>query len=134
MPNTLPDLPSALIRFALADLALVEADPRYFVEMGDWHYPSAGTCEVCLAGAVMAKSLGTSPDTPHHPFDFEDPLANKLRALNFFHTGDLQAAFLVLDLPDPPFLGADITPYDHNPAQFRSDMADLATELMEHGL
>ena len=35
----LPGKPSALIRLALHDLALVERSKKYRVDMGSWHMP-----------------------------------------------------------------------------------------------
>lgn len=66
---TLPDKPSELIDLALRDLADVESDPNYCVEMEvQWHaslywYQSGRPkCAVCLAGAVMARSLHAPPN------------------------------------------------------------------------
>jgi hypothetical protein len=61
--SKLPTKPSAAIRLALADLRKVEEDPSYTVRMDWWHWPiSEGVCAVCLAGAVMAKTLGAPRD------------------------------------------------------------------------
>ena len=51
----LPNLPSELITIALADLALVEAAPRYRVNMGESHAPGL-ECSVCFSKALMAKT------------------------------------------------------------------------------
>ena len=60
--SRLPDRPSDLLELALVDLALAEADGRYLVNMWHWHLPalvaSDEACEACLAGSVMAFSLG----------------------------------------------------------------------------
>jgi hypothetical protein len=56
--NKLPEKPSELIEVALRDLELCIKDPNYRVDMTTWHAPMNGVCLVCLAGAVMAKSLG----------------------------------------------------------------------------
>ena len=52
----LPNKPSELLKVALTDLELVEGDSKYRVDMRNWHTPQYDkTCEVCLAGSVMAK-------------------------------------------------------------------------------
>ena len=55
-----------LASLALKDLAAVERSPKYEVNMWAWHRPveSRGSkvCHVCLAGAVMAKTLKVSQD------------------------------------------------------------------------
>lgn len=68
----LPNKLSELIRLAMKDLELVENDEKYKVDMdmGSWHFPwfseeaehfdvddEVEVCNVCLAGAVMAKTL-----------------------------------------------------------------------------
>lgn len=57
----LPEKVSELIRLALADLRKIEGDNRYVVNMMTWHVPTwhggSEECSVCLAGAVMAKTL-----------------------------------------------------------------------------
>lgn len=54
-----PSKPSELIRLALRDLKAVERSKNYVINMHSWHEPdeTAGVCHVCLAGAVMARSL-----------------------------------------------------------------------------
>lgn len=61
--KTLPNRLSDLIEVAVADCKKVAADKRYRFNMRKWHYamPAAKgmrVCSVCMAGAVMAKSLG----------------------------------------------------------------------------
>ncbi len=56
--NKLPNKPSELLEVAMHDLSLVERSSKYKVDMWSWHKPTgAGYCEVCMAGAVMAKTL-----------------------------------------------------------------------------
>lgn len=93
MNNNLPDLPSALIRLALADLREVEKlSDVYVVNMSAWHSPNGagdGRCEVCLAGAVLARTLGFSPED--HMITNLHRISNqtrrKMSALNAFRTG-----------------------------------------------
>ena len=58
--RNLPNKPSELLIVARDDLEKCIAD-GYFVRMGQWLSMLDGTCSVCLAGAVMAKSLGIHP-------------------------------------------------------------------------
>ena len=63
-------LPTA-IRQSIEDLRACRKDDRYELNMIRWHIPNGnGKCVVCLAGAVMAKRLGSLPDHETHPVDF----------------------------------------------------------------
>lgn len=130
--SSLPDKPSELIRVALADLAKVEADPRYVVDMGMWHEPLAppfdGKCAVCLAGAVMAGTLGISAERSLRPEDFDDDTNRKLDDLDEMRLGWVPDRF---DFSDH---GRPITKYADNPARFRADMERFASDLEEAGL
>lgn len=55
----LPTKLHELIYIALHDLEMVEKDPKYSVDMGQWHFYSdqKDVCYVCLAGSVMANTL-----------------------------------------------------------------------------
>lgn len=134
--STLPSLPSALIRLALSDLSQCEKDPHYTINMNVWHDPEHedGICHVCLAGAVMAKTLAYPHDrtvlpsiTLHYP---------ELSALDHFRTGDISSALRCLHIPLPPGIPMwTHTPiYDEDPAAFHTAMSDLATLLESHSL
>ena len=91
----LPTKPSELIRLALADLRACERDDRYVVDMGDWHRPSMDdreVCRVCLAGAVLAQTLGLPRE---HAISTEDlagygsSVQGALLALDFFRRGEI---------------------------------------------
>lgn len=136
---TLPDKPSELIRVALADLRKCEADERYEIDMSEWHLPDGdGGCFVCLAGAVMAKSLGAEEDdevTPDNYFLDECGTERKLRALDDFRCGGVRAGLRELGIPMPP-MPPTCRPslYHESPVQFHADMHALADELERHGL
>lgn len=55
----LPTKLSDLLELALRDLISCERSPRYRVNMDQWHVwrPKQKVCEVCLAGAVIARTL-----------------------------------------------------------------------------
>ena len=138
MSTTLPTTPSALLRTAMADLKSVEADPRYYVNMGVWHEmsPRTGLCHVCLAGAVMAKSLNFSPTEDIQPAGFNDTVYAQLHALNALRLGEINFALHHLDIEPPKALPVRIgvSSYEQNRLQFHADMEALATLLQEHGL
>lgn len=91
MNNNLPDLPSALIRLALSDLRDVEKlSDVYVVDMDLWHEPGGAgdsRCAVCLAGAVVARTLGFSPEDRRILYRISDQTRRKMRALNAFRQG-----------------------------------------------
>ena len=123
--TTLPNQPSELIRLALDDLDWLSSSSQYTIDMGAWHRPEQdGTCHICLAGAVMARSLGADR---HWIYDPDDYKAEKLRALDCFRRGAVRAGLDEMgsrasDYPD----GIWVTPYDEDPEQFVEDMLELA--------
>jgi hypothetical protein len=137
--SKLPDKPSELIRVALTDLAKCEAMPeKYQVHMRDWHTPlsSPNVCSVCLAGAVMAQTLGADIGVELDPDDFAD--VNKLCALDDLRIGDVVQALWLLGLVSGSHfyhdLNRKITDYEASPTMFREEMNKLADELEKAGL
>lgn len=142
-----------MIAVALADLAKVEADPRYVVDMSLWHRPKdkSRRCVVCLAGAVMAKTLGSDPTEYVAPHFFDLDVAWKLETLDEFRLGG-GAVFLGLAmihshcspqdvinlvLADPSgfdHLRVDVPEYADDPPGFVAAMTLLASRLREIGL
>ena len=134
--NTLPDKPSELINVALADLAKVEQSKKYEVDMDTWHDPSAGICYVCLAGAVMAKSLQASPDKSLLPSMHNGGLSGKLSALDEFRTGDVSWGFsdMGIDVEEDVLnFDRDINDYEDDPKAFKRDMRKLSKDLAKAG-
>lgn len=131
----LPTLPSALLELALNDLIQVENDPRYRVHMGYWHNPS-DTCAVCFGGAVLAKSLGVSPDERIDILDTV-PLHNRkqISALDHARGGWWYGFFgdLGYDL-DNADLMTDVTAYDEDPEMFKHDIRVAIGILKENDL
>ena len=128
----LPDKPSELIRLALADLALCAADPNYAIDMGQWHMPEYGVCRVCLAGAVIAKTLNATRAAELYPEDFPEN-RKKINALDDFRDGWVCSALDELghDLSNWGH-GAgyrEITSYRADPGAFMADMRQLADDL-----
>lgn len=148
--KTLPDKPSESIRLALTDLRACEADPLYNVGMGDWHRPCDGVCHVCLAGAVMAKSLECPREKSFVPSMIKSAymeraagvsaeqfqvLTNKLTAIDRFRSGYIGPAFSALNIPKPDAIPDSmfIHAYNISRDEFYNDMEGLATLLEQHG-
>lgn len=82
----LPKKLSDRILVALHDLELVEADPRYKIDMDTWHKPN-GQCAVCLAGSVMAKTLNAPIKVELDTCDFPYEIEEQLEGLNAVRCG-----------------------------------------------
>jgi hypothetical protein len=139
--SKLPDKPSALIRVALEDLEKCEKDERYRIYMADYHLATSnGPCLVCLAGVVLAKTIGIPPTETYGPTrlaaDGNLDNARKLYALDLFRCGSIKAALSDLRIPHPDGLPNHhgVTDYDRNPAQFKTDMRAMADLLESEGL
>ena len=139
----LPGKPSELIKLAINDLKEVERDPRYRVDMDQWHrvgMPYDDRCHLCLAGAVMAGQLGVDSDEGATPGMFDELKA--LRALDEFRQGELHNAFGYLSIDIPNDLRYDIEVPDYSnsrynntdgPKQFKEAMLFMADELARKG-
>lgn len=140
-PDTLPDKPSELIRVALADLEKCENDPKYEIFMGTWHdpYPSAGVCDVCLAGSVLAKTMGFDPSVYVAPYDHHLSSENsaKLSALDDFRTGDLRVGLSCMGFPESVWQATEdrrMPDYDLEPEKFKAELLELAVFFEGQGL
>lgn len=65
MSHELPDFPSECLKIAIDDLRKCMGQPeRFQIDMSTWHKPywprpdKEPICHVCLAGAVMAQTMG----------------------------------------------------------------------------
>ena len=137
MTNQLPGKPSELLELALSDLAKVERSSKYNVSMGNWHSPTRyNGCHVCMAGAVMAKTLEAVRFKEHVPGDFETDTKMKLRALDYFRAGwlDLALTFLGIDLPQSLARKIDVADYHENRRDFKKDMRSIIKALEHEGL
>lgn len=90
----LPNKLSALLRIAVQDAQKCEALPaEYELRMSYWHSPRTdGPCQVCMAGAVMAQSLGFERNRfiKSGPLEFENGKA--LMAIDDLRTGKVHEA------------------------------------------
>ena len=138
----LPDLPSELIRAALADVEACE-EAGYTIDMRYWHSAAAilpsgrkEPCTVCLAGAVMAQSLGIDEYSVGLPNLFGKEVGDKLYALSCFKDGRIAIGLEDMGLERP--LGVDrkipITRYDVNRNAFFEEMDAMAAHLEREGL
>ena len=140
-------VPSKLIRVALTDLSICEADDAYVINMYDWHLPDmkhvAPVCFVCLAGAVIAQTLNVSPDQDWRPISrcSSEPMSDIeriLHALNYFRSGDIEEAFKCLRL-DPQLLDMGLDryipryEYDSESREFKLALEELASDLEREG-
>lgn len=138
----LPDKPSALIRVAMADLKKCERDPRYTIDMMQWHEfdEMENTCAVCFAGAVMAKSLKVADplDSKNYtdPFKFGGDTQRKLQALNQLRAGEIDNGLRLLRVSRPAEVPMTIfvERYENKPKQFHRQMEAMAAMLEGHGL
>lgn len=148
--NVLPDVPSQLIRLALADLRACEADPKYVISMNEWYRRSGDICYVCMAGAVFAQTLGFSGNLNWVPGDDIERMTEEVRreisekfsAIDDFRKGDItyglsqmgydahESDDLDLDIP----IYRDIPIYEENREAFHAAMLKLADYLEAAGL
>lgn len=140
----LPDRPSELLRLALSDLRKCEQDPTFRIDMGVWLLPAGvntlegryyDQCSVCLAGSVIAQTLGHPLCLSGGPSDWRLDTARKLFALNYFRIGSIEAAYLWLVRKKPegiPF-HVPVCRYDENKDKFHKDMDELVHLLETHG-
>jgi len=139
MTKTLPDKLSDTIDLALVDLVKAEKSPGYAVEMCEWHNPTvSGICEVCLAGSVMAFTLGVTKDDSCAPSSLDQPLDGKLSALEEIRCGDIYSA--IYEFYRTNIESADIPKkrrvigYSTDPEGFKQELRDIATMLRKEGL
>ncbi len=135
--NTLPDKASALIRVALRDLKACEKDDNYIINMKMWHVSGRYNCEVCMAGAVMAQSLGTDFENYAEPRGFPDDARGKLYALNMFRVGYIEIALQHMGVNLFHEIGLDyreIVGYEDDREKFFEQMNVMADDLERVGV
>ena len=136
---------SEATRQSLDDLKACEDDPRYRIFMGSWHSPEPNgfkkkddaVCEVCLAGAVMAKRLGFEPDEHVEPdYNQVGEAASMLRALDMIRLGEIPCALARIGIGPIRRLSTpvSVSNYDNDREGFFADMESIATLLEDNGL
>ena len=131
--------PSELLFQAMEDLSLCEDDPTYEISMGSWHQPLSGqgaSCGVCLAGAVMAKTLNVSYFRSTKPDYFDSGTERALDALDEFRCGWVCNALHHLGYESEAnnFKNRRVADYHQYPREFREDMVAIGEELYAAGL
>ena len=138
--SRLPALPRKLWKLAQVaydDLQAVRRSPSYIVGMHRWHMPGVvpGTCNVCLAGAVMAKTLKAPKHLMLNPFDYPPATCRKLLALDNLRAGDVGAACSKLGIALPSRLYWWRMPvYEADPTGFMSALKSLIAELKKENV
>ena len=130
-----PESLASALEQALADLKLVEKDERYIVNMSLYHVPiKSNKCEVCLAGAVLAKTCKVPIDSFILLNDRPDK--HVLRAMNYLRQGRIDLAYHQFygEFPNKMKNDWDVTLYQSNPTQFHKDMEALLVHLKETGI
>ena len=131
---------SDILELAIADLHKIEENEDYDINMGVWH--SGGKwgdasglykCEVCLAGAVMANSLGATHGRCAEPYSFDDKEKKKLFAVNDARMGFITCALanvgVASHIHKDKFPDRAITPHNISPEGFYLDMEKLIADL-----
>jgi len=134
--KALPRRPSELITLALNDLNRAERSEKYRIEMGHWHFPQGGKCDVCLAGAVIAMTFKFSAHIEvDSPAQFRGN-HQQLTALDFFRLGSVSDAFDVLKRSSSRGEKFDrlIPPYHEDKVKFKRSMRKLARDLKGAGM
>ena len=156
----LPEGLSGLLRVGIDDVGRCERDGRYRVDMLAWHRPvrspEAGEealCEVCAAGAVMAKSLALPPAWGANAYakgvgpdlecveDWGEEVTRKLLALDRLRRGEVLEALREMHEEVPEALevraqGMDreIASYEEDAGRWRRDLEGLHRALVSAGL
>lgn len=79
-----------LLAAALRDLRWVEGqENKYNVDMACWHRPNKANkkCTVCLAGALLARTLNTPANINVVPGKYDDRTADQLYVLEYLRRG-----------------------------------------------
>ena len=123
--NRLPNTLHGLLRVAIDDARNLDRI-KYQPEYSRWHEPlGTDRCAVCLAGAVIAGSMGLSPSVFCDPLEFERPVYRKLQALNEMRTGYFCLAWRVLhEVGFQPVPEAVIEAFDSVPTPNAADFVD----------
>ena len=132
-----PESLASVLEQALADLKLVEKDERYVVDMGHFYKLYADAkCHVCLAGAVLAKTLENSPQ--NNIFVPAHPNSSALFALDYLRQGFIHRAFRRFYGDEKPYPAKlehywDVSGYFWDKGGFHRDMEALLAHLKEVG-
>lgn len=150
----LPAKPSDLIDLGLKDLAAIEANEAYRVDMNDWHEPhlelfttegdskATDVCLVCFAGAIMANTMKFDAARSFSPTDAPNQGdRSRLMSLNAFRQGYVEDGLDHFDVDSTVYDGPDglpsyieVVPYADNSDLFKRDMTAMSMKLKAAGL
>lgn len=130
----LPNKPSEILELALQDLDLCELDPDYKINMGQWH-TGGEICQVCLAGSILAKTIGVPKNISFDPKGFSPSIRCKMDFLEYVRLGYIGKAYNHLQRKRPVgvFSEVSVTYYHTDPIKFKTDLRNLISHLKEHG-
>lgn len=143
----LPELPSDAILEVLEDMRRVEKDPRYEINMETWHCPIKNVCQVCMAGAYMARVID-NVDERADPAHVEElagyPLymgyLERIYSFDYLRRGmygDFLGCWYPLEYLETIIykIKAQVTHcnYEDNPEQFYDNMRQVSAILKEEG-
>lgn len=102
LPDSLPNKPSSLIFLAVDCLREIQKSVNYKLNQSVEHTFSSvdNTTYVSVAGAVMAKTFNIDPEENAVPNHFRPEIEKKLKALNYFSTGNIQTGLTVLGIQE----------------------------------
>lgn len=134
----LPRRLSDLLELAIEDLEKCEANGRYDIDMGHWHLPLRDGCAVCLAGGIMAQTMGVDVKTKvRYPWHrWPDYIAARMCALNSLREGEIARALEHIGRGSEPhpFTNENYpVPYEKDPEAFKSVMRCIANDLRREG-
>jgi len=140
--SVLPDKIGDLIRLAVKDLTLCEANPNYSIDMSEWHgYCSDDdVCYVCLAGCVLAQTVGLPryqwTDLTQRDLDLTKQDREKIVMLDLLRVAKTNISYLTsyvgskeIEKMDKNNLLFNATRYQSDPGQFKIDMLILANSM-----
>ncbi len=100
-PKRLPDTLADLLQCALDDASTLGIG-TYIPYSGNWHTHRLNySCEVCLAGCIMAATLNNPPTRTLIPDMFSDETEQKLDIVDSMRCGNWLAAFKCLYQQEP---------------------------------
>lgn len=104
--NRLPDVPSKLLRVALADFIACEQNSDYELNPYMWHSfrYTPNKCCVCFAGSVIANRLGAGLYEIKTPYCFDFITKNRLLALDAISKGSIDGFFHYMGMKQPDSL------------------------------
>ena len=148
MEDKLPEKMSDVLELALHDIERVETSPQYEIDMTNWHIYDriTGVCSVCMAGAVMAQTLGVpfNETTSLTMVEVSDDDKTKLCILDDVRSSHFIPLLDFIKGEDdeddkyrPLFKDimrfGNIVRYHESPTQFKKDVQRLAETLRKHG-